>query len=92
MHDTLVPSPRKGDILYSVNGRSLADLSLLDAFQLFRSLPPGPIRIRGARLQSAYVQVSTLQLCFFLHTPFLDVWVVLALGLSVLTMDWTTSR
>ncbi|XP_025077158.1 uncharacterized protein LOC112553889 isoform X2 [Pomacea canaliculata] len=47
---------RKGDVLYSVNGRSLGEMSLLDAYQLFRTLPPGPIRIRAARHETAYVQ------------------------------------
>ncbi|XP_076465979.1 uncharacterized protein LOC143297465 isoform X2 [Babylonia areolata] len=47
---------RRGDVLYSVNGRPLDELSLLDAFQLFRNMPAGPIRIRGARLETAVLQ------------------------------------
>ncbi|KAL8601185.1 hypothetical protein ACOMHN_002992 [Nucella lapillus] len=47
---------QRGDMLYSVNGRWLADMSLLDMFQLFRSLPPGPVRIRAARVTTTCMQ------------------------------------
>lgn len=49
---------RKGDLLHSVNGRSMGEMSLLDAYQLFRSLPPGPIRIRATRYDTGYVQAA----------------------------------
>lgn len=40
---------RKGDCILSVNGVSMKDLSLLDAHQMLRSLPPGPVHIVAAR-------------------------------------------
>lgn len=49
---------RKGDMLYSVNGCSMGEMSLLDVYQMFRSLPSGPIRIRAARHETGYVQVK----------------------------------
>ncbi|CAG5128549.1 unnamed protein product [Candidula unifasciata] len=40
---------RKGDLLMSINGVSMKDLTLLDAHQMLRSLPPGPVQIVASR-------------------------------------------
>lgn len=40
---------RRGDTLLTVNGVVINDLTLLDAHQMFHSLPPGPVKIQAAR-------------------------------------------
>lgn len=40
---------RKGDCLLSVNGVELKDFTLLDAYELFRTLPPGPVHVIAIR-------------------------------------------
>lgn len=40
---------RKGDCLLSLNGVNMKDLTLLDAHQMLRNLPPGPVHIVAAR-------------------------------------------
>ncbi|CAL1540873.1 unnamed protein product [Lymnaea stagnalis] len=40
---------RRGDCLLSVNGVLMKDLTLLDAHQMFRNLPPGRVHILAVR-------------------------------------------
>ncbi|KAH3842950.1 hypothetical protein DPMN_116456 [Dreissena polymorpha] len=43
---------RKGDLILSVNGRLLTNMTLLDAYQLFRGLTPGAVDIIICRLKA----------------------------------------
>ncbi|XP_067666650.1 inaD-like protein [Haliotis asinina] len=50
---------RKGDLLVRVNGKPMHELTLLDAYQLFRNLPPGPVVIFAQRDDKSLSQSET---------------------------------
>ncbi|XP_041365047.1 tyrosine-protein phosphatase non-receptor type 13-like isoform X2 [Gigantopelta aegis] len=47
---------RKGDLLVRVNGKPMHELTLLDAYQLFRNLSPGPVAILAQRDDITQIQ------------------------------------
>ncbi|WAR00558.1 PDZD2-like protein [Mya arenaria] len=52
---------RKGDMIVSVNGRSMTNMTLLDAYQLFRNLPSGPVHITLRRNHQIQVLPCVIQ-------------------------------
>ena len=55
------PTCRKGDMIVEVSGRPMQDMTLLDAYQVFRNLDPGPVDIvirRGDNTQVVRIALS----------------------------------
>ena len=55
---------RKGDMIMEVNGRSLQDMMLLDAYQMFRTLQQGSVTMvvkRGIKFKVSGTEIA----CYF---------------------------